>query len=393
MNAQSPSKPVTILLVDDDPGILEGVADLLALSKYNVLTATDGHVGLRIMQETTPDLIISDIMMPNMDGYQFFEAVRSRPEWVPIPFIFLTARGQRSDINLGTTLGADYYLVKPFEPEDLMAAIAGRLYRVQTIETALRSDIDNIKQQLITIFSHELRTPLTYIYGYVNLLKEQYGTLDEATVQEMLEGIQKGANRLVGLVEDLMLMVRLDSGVVEMEITLRSEPVTLSHILSGITSNLTSLLERHHATLIIDVPSEVRIMCIMEYIQIALNRIVNNGIKFSDRANGRVYITADYHDDDGMLHITVTDNGIGISADQKDLIFERFQQADRKVLEQQGVGLGLAIAHELVTLHNGRITLESTPGAGASFTMILPALLPDTEDDRQMRYQLTLYSE
>lgn len=390
MNPQTHSKPVTILLVDDDPGILEGVADFLALSEYKVLTATDGHAGLRIMQQATPDLIISDIMMPNMDGYQFFEAVRSRPEWVPIPFIFLTARGQRSDINLGTTLGADYYLVKPFEPEDLIAAIEGRLRRVQTIEAALRTDIDNIKQQLITIFSHELRTPLTYIYGYVNLLKEQYGTLDEATVLEMLGGIQKGANRLVGLVEDLMLMVRLDSGVVEMEITLRSEPVPLSQILAGITNNFAPLLDRHNTTLTIDVPSEVRIMCIIEYIQIAVSRIVNNGIKFSDRANGQVSITGDYHDDDGMLYLTITDNGIGIAADQKELIFERFQQADRNVLEQQGVGLGLAIAHELVTLHKGRITLESAPGAGASFTIILPALLSDSEDDDQLRYQLTL---
>jgi DNA-binding response OmpR family regulator len=147
------NKDVTILLVDDDPAILEGVVDLLQLYGYNLLTASDGKLALEVMQDYTPDLVISDIMMPEMDGYEFYEAVRSRPEWVPIPFIFLTARGQQVDIRRGQSLGADAYLVKPFEPEDLLIAIDARLKRARAIQAVTQADVDQMKQQLITIIS------------------------------------------------------------------------------------------------------------------------------------------------------------------------------------------------------------------------------------------------
>ena len=115
-----------ILLVDDNPAILEGVADLLELQGYQVLTASSGNQAVTQMQSKKPDLVISDIMMPGMDGYEFYKVVRSNPEWVPIPFIFLTARGQQRDIRRGNSLGADAYLTKPFEPDDLISARSAR---------------------------------------------------------------------------------------------------------------------------------------------------------------------------------------------------------------------------------------------------------------------------
>src|SRR5262245_10004645 len=113
----------TVLLVDDDPGILETVADLLMLSGYTVLTAADGTEALPMLDQHLPDVIVSDIMMPEMNGYEFFEAVRSKPQWAAIPFIFLTARGQHKDVAEGHRMGADAYLTKPFEPEDLVMMI------------------------------------------------------------------------------------------------------------------------------------------------------------------------------------------------------------------------------------------------------------------------------
>jgi two-component system sensor histidine kinase/response regulator len=364
------NKGVTILLVDDDPAILEGVVDLLQLYGYNLLTASDGKLALEVMQDYTPDLVISDIMMPEMDGYEFYEAVRSRPEWVPIPFIFLTARGQQVDIRRGQSLGADAYLVKPFEPEDLLIAIDARLRRARAIQAVTQADVDQMKQQLITIFSHELRTPLTYIYGYVNLLQDGRNELDSDTVDEMLEGVRLGAERLVKLVEDLMLMVRIDSGVVQIEIDQRSEPVELSGVVTTVLDKYQHLAAKNRVVIKTDIAPGLVISGVRAYVGEVLMRLVENAIKFANPGDGEVVITGAVQDE--TVAVAVADNGIGISPSNQKDIFERFVQLNRDLLEQQGIGLGLPIARSLMELHGGEITLESQVGKGSVFTLLFP---------------------
>lgn len=126
----------TILIVEDEEIIRESVADILELNGFNLLTAVDGLQALNLLETETPDLIIADIMMPNMNGYQFFQRVRSNPEWVWIPFIFLSAKGEGEDIRFGKELGADDYLRKPIDAEDLIAAVIGRLRRYEALTQA-----------------------------------------------------------------------------------------------------------------------------------------------------------------------------------------------------------------------------------------------------------------
>ncbi len=121
----------TILIVDDNPRLLTAVQQVLEGEGYHVLTATDGLEALTLMQQTRPDLIIADIAMPRMNGYQLYERVSQNPNWVMIPFIFLTARGLDSDIRYGKEIGVDDYLVKPVEPDDLLAATRGKLKRAR----------------------------------------------------------------------------------------------------------------------------------------------------------------------------------------------------------------------------------------------------------------------
>ena len=123
MKTQGGLEQQTVLVVDDDPIILDSVHDLLVVSGYDVLTATDGKEGLEILEEKTPDIIISDIMMKMVDGYMFFHTVRNIPGLSDIPFVFLTARNQGSDVILGAKMSVDYYITKPFEPEELLSAI------------------------------------------------------------------------------------------------------------------------------------------------------------------------------------------------------------------------------------------------------------------------------
>ncbi|NDJ33904.1 MAG: hybrid sensor histidine kinase/response regulator [Chloroflexi bacterium] len=371
----------SILLVDDDPAILDGVADLLRLKGYHVVTAPNGKQALDRMEESVPDIIVSDIMMPDMDGYAFFNAVRTRSDWTTIPFIFLTARGQKKDVRRGNEVGVDAYLTKPFEPEDLIVLINSRLKRIGAIQEAAKADIDKVKNQLITIFSHELRTPLTYIYGYVNLLHDQHTDMQPDEVNNMIDGMQRGAERLVHLVEDLMMMVRLDSGIIEMEVKLRQEPIDLTAVIQSALYPVQSLAAAHEVTLNTHIKPGIHINCVPAYLSEALTRLVDNAVKFCNPMNGIVDLRADVEDD--QVRISVTDNGSGLTEEQLKLAFEPLMQINRQSLEQQGLGLGLSITRSIVEVHGGHVEAESEPGRGSTFTVVLPtAIKPEERSER-----------
>lgn len=359
-----------ILLVDDDPALLEAVTDLLDVNHFHVLTATDGKSALAIMNDYTPDLIISDIMMPGMDGYQFFDAVHENPAWVPIPFIFLTARGQQTDIRTGYSLGVDDYLIKPFEPDDLIIKVEARLKRVRAIRTATLKEVDQMKQQLIAIFSHELRTPLTCIYGYANILQEDHDSMDDKTVTQMLDEVADGAERLVRLVENLMLMVRIDSGVIGMEIARYGTQVNLSSLINRVIETYRPVASMRNVRIDLDVKAEPIVPGMRNYLENVTKNLVDNAIKFCKHSGGHIQVTLETHE--GQAVISVTDDGIGIQRSDFGRIFERFEQINRQEMEQQGVGLGLTLAKSLVEYHKGSIEVQSEVAKGSTFCVHLP---------------------
>jgi two-component system sensor histidine kinase/response regulator len=368
--ASEEAEMITVLVVDDDPTILDSVTDLLRLSGYRILSATNGIEGLHVMQSNTPDLIIADITMPEMDGYRFYEAVRDNPAWTPIPFIFLTARGEKKDIRRGYMLGADQYLTKPFEAEDLLVAVEKRLERVRAIQAVTKDEVEQVKQQLLTIFSHELRTPLSYIYGYVHLLEEGHKGLDEQAIDEILGDMRLGAERLVRLTEDLMQIVYIDSGAMVLRMEREGRESNISPLVLQAIRDLGDKAERRQVILTAQIPDRLVIWCVAEFVQDVVKRLVDNAIKFSRREEGHVWVRAEMQDE--WVAISVEDDGIGIDPANLKHIFERFRQLDREKLEQQGIGLGLALADRLVDLHGGHIHVESEPGVGSTFTVYLP---------------------
>ena len=204
-----------ILIVEDHERLLRALQSVLQTEGYQVFTALDGVEALEVMEQVRPDLVVVDIMMPRMDGYALYEAIRSRSEWVPIPIIFLTAKAEREDVLKGKGLGAEDYITKPFETEELLVTIRARLERAEAIQKVAESEFERLKQQIVTILGHELRTPLTYVAGYTQLGLEEAPHLSPDEFQEFLLGIKKGADRLNRLVEDMLLMVHLDTGQIE----------------------------------------------------------------------------------------------------------------------------------------------------------------------------------
>lgn len=363
-----------ILAVEDHKPLRAAIKDILEAEGYAITTASDGVEALEVMEHTQPDLVLADIMMPRMDGYALYDAVRARPEWVPIPFIFLSAKAEREDVLRGKGLGAEDYLTKPFDPQELVVAVRARLGRAEAIRGATQAEFDELKQQIVAALGHELRTPLTYVTGYADVALEDIRSLPPDELQEFLLGIKRGADRLTRLVEDLLLLVQLDSGRLDEDMR------RLAHVHDDLAAIIERVIQRYQqqaatrgVTLATGLSPDLPAVELCEsFFADALGRMVDNGIKFSPRGMGR-QVTVEACETDGWVEVTVRDEGVGIAESDIPHLFERFRQFGRQEMEQQGTGLGLAIAHGMVRLHGGDITVESEHGRGSNFTIRLKA--------------------
>lgn len=374
----------TILVVEDDVALLEGVRDMLELAGYRVLTACHGQEALQVLEaHPQPDLIISDIMMPRMNGYEFYEAVRARPEWVAIPFIFLTALGEKSDVRLGKQLGADDYIVKPFDEEDLLVAVNAKLRRSAQLQAAQDQQVSSLKHSILTMLNHEFRTPLTLVTSYTEMISESEGKTDTAEFEEFLRGIRKGSDRLRRLVEDFIFLVELESGEARKVYEWRRTLVTdLRALIEAAVAPYRSVAALRGLGLVVDVPQGLPpLLADVEYLEDAVRRLLDNACKFSQQ--GVIRVTAGLRqavptgadEAEGQrdwVSIAVSDQGIGIAAEELPRIFEAFYQSNREKLEQQGSGSGLAIVKGIVEMHGGQVEVESRPGVGSTFTIVLP---------------------
>jgi two-component system sensor histidine kinase/response regulator len=361
-----------ILVVEDHEALLAAIQDILETEGYTVLTATDGLQALQVMEKTPPDLIVADIMMPRMDGHAFYEAVRGRPEWVPIPFIFLTAKAEREDVLKGKRLGAEDYLTKPFDPQELAIAVRARLERAQAIRKTTEAEFEKLKNQITTILGHELRTPLTYVLGYTDLALDDAASLSPEDLQEVLQGVKRGADRLTRLVEDLLFLVRLDTGQAREEFHLLGQARRdFGAIVERTVHQYEELAAERSVILETEIAPDLPAVQLCEpFFVDALSRLLDNGIKFSKREGGQVTVSVEAKDK--WVEVAVQDKGVGIAAEEIPHLFERFRQIGRDEMEQQGTGLGLATAQELARLHDGEITVDSKPGEGSIFTIRLP---------------------
>jgi signal transduction histidine kinase len=364
-----------ILVVEDHDLLLLAIRDILEEEGYEVATAIDGIDALERMRTFVPELIIADISMPRMDGYRFFEEIRTHPEWVPIPFVFLTARAEREDRLRGKSLGAEDYIIKPFDPQELVVVVKSRIGRAKAIREATEGSFEDLKRQIITLLGHELRTPLTSVYGYTELALEEAANLPPGDFQQFLSGIKKGADRLTRLVEDLLLVVRLDTGEIERELDLLGAVQDdLAEQIRRVVLARTTFITDPGTKLELDVPDALPPVYVHDYyLADILERLIDNGIKFSRKGERRVVISATSTDD--YVSIAVRDWGVGMPPDQLHHLFERFRQFNRDKLEQQGTGLGLVIAQALTHAMGGHITVKSAQGeeSGSTFTVHLPA--------------------
>ncbi len=363
----------TILVVEDNLALLEGIRDLLEVSGYNALIAENAEEALKLLADNRPDLIVSDIMMPGMDGYQFYEEVRKRPELIEVPFIFLTARGEKRDIRKGKELGADDYITKPFEEEDLLVVVRAKLARRQAIERQMDARFSDLKRTILNTLSHEFRTPLTYVLNYSELLETEADEVSPEEFHTFMQGIRRGAERLNRLVMDFIALIELETGEAETVYQLRRRRLSdVGPWLRVVGRGFEDAARARNLALVLEVPDSLPdLMADEAFLADAIGRLLENAIKFSGPMSQWIRLAASV--EAGQLRIAVSDQGVGIRREDLDSLFNLFHQIDRPKHEQQGAGSGLAICKGMVELHGGRVSADSQVGVGSTFIIELPA--------------------
>lgn len=359
-----------ILVIEDEYSLRRDIIDMLSFEGHEVSGAENGAAGVQEALRLVPDLIICDIMMPELDGYGVLDALRRAEATAAIPFIFLTARIDKTDQRSGMDQGADDYLTKPFVFEDLLRSVNARLRRRRDIEQVAERRLDRLRDNIILAMPHELRTPLTVILGFSDILNADCLTMPPARVREISEHINTAAVRLYQMVENYLVYAQIELIVADAD--------DLAALLSNHTSNPRTLLEEQaiqraqfhnrEADLKLKIAPAGSVQMLADYFRKAVAEVVDNAFKFS-QPGAAVRVSAAAQG--GRYVIAVRDSGRGMTADEISQV-GAYMQFNRHFYEQQGSGLGLVIARRLAELHGGSLGIESVSGAGTTVTLSLP---------------------
>ena len=361
-----------VLIVEDDLNLLEGIQTVLELDAYSVISVENGQQALAVLRESSvlPDLIVSDIMMPHMDGIQLLREVRKVPLWIKIPFIFLTARSEKTDIQRGKQLGVDDYLVKPFDADDLLIAVESRLNRHKVLNDLFDNAMSTMKRNILTILNHEFRTPLTFVVAYADMLNDQTQSLSDEELLTFLRGVNTGALRLRRLIENFIQLVEMETGDAQRSYDLRKAPITKVAELFEASRLEVYNITHFEQPFSIDVePNLPSFIGDALYLKMGLSQLIDNAVKFSQPDQP---ISAGARLEGDELLLWVRDQGRGIEPAEQTHIWEMFYQINRETFEDQGTGSGLAIVNNVALLHGGHAEVESRIQEGSTFTLHIP---------------------
>ena len=273
-------------------------------------------------------------------------------------------------ITAGKELGSDDYLVKPYEPEMLISTIKGKLKRSRQLNDSMSQQMDSLKNQLFRLISHEMRTPLTSILGAAEILSGGKETLSPEDFTEFLQMLKIGTLRLNRMVEDFLLVIKIESGEVSKEIDFNGACIVPLEIATRFASVLEEIKKNKDITLNIEVSDESPYLFIHPpHFEDIVARLFDNACKFSPPGAA---ITIASHSENDRYIFSVADNGNGIPLEKQDRLFQKFYQVDRESHEQQGAGLGLYIAKKLAELNKCTLWCESDRGKGAAFYLSIP---------------------
>jgi signal transduction histidine kinase len=360
--------PSLILLVDDEQVNLDLFSTILAEEGYRVLTATSGREALRLLEDNKPNLIISDIHMPDISGFEFYEKVQEKQALKSVPFIFLTALADRQHLRAGKEMGADDYLTKPIDIDELVTTVRGKLKRAEARRTAIENEFDAVKEQILATLSHEFRTPLTSVIGFSEIISRSDAQVPIEELREFAQLILRGGGRLKTLVEDFLETVQIDTGKAAESYLKSSETFDISNAVSTLAQEYRDLAELNGVQFRSDVTEGLCGVGSVEHVCDITRRLLSNAIKFTSK--GKVTLSVSSGGD--VVLVEIADTGSGIPESDLPRVCEKFYQADKDKQQQQGSGLGLYIASRLAEINHCKLTISSTEGVGSKVTLDIP---------------------
>jgi signal transduction histidine kinase len=354
-----------ILVIEDDDNTRECVVHALS-QNFTIIEADDGPTGLELAQQYIPDVIICDIALPGLDGYEILKALREQESTATVSFLFLTGFNDRLSVRRAMGLGADDFLSKPFTVEELTQAVEARLNKKRVREAALSRTVEQLRQNISLSLPHELRTAIMVIEGYIYLLLEN---LHDTNSEEykMLTAVGAGTERLHRLAEKFLWYAK--THLIEVKHSAREITPRPDNLICQIAIEQAALASRTSDLSLQLAVAPVQIST--EYLSKILEEVIENAFKFSS-AGTAVSVRAQQHDN--IYLISIMDQGRGMTPDQINKI-GAFVQFEREYYEQQGAGLGLAIAKRLIEVSGGQINIHSTPCQGTVISIHLPCEL------------------
>ncbi len=371
----------SILIVDDNQDNCDLLNRRLSRKGFSCAMANSGHQALDMVQNQPPDIILLDVMMPEIDGFEVLHILRQSYNSVELPVLMVTAKNAHEDIIKAFEMGANDYIEKPVDFPVMLARIKHHLEH-KKLDDELKLSQQQLREQnrmldtsnqhkvnFLSSMSHELRTPLNAILGYSEVLIDgMIGDLTEKQKEYCQEIFDSGSFLLI-IINDLLDLSKIEAGKLELEL----QPTDIELLVDSITGLIREKASRHNIKISTIIQNGIAPAALdpLRIKQILIN-LLSNAIKFTDDGK-EVRLDVQLKETDELV-LSVTDQGCGISAPDIERIFLPFEQAESSLQGKnvEGTGLGLALVNKLAELHHGIVEVESTLGQGSRFTVTLP---------------------
>ncbi len=359
------TQPARILIVDDNTNNLGVLYRYLDDVGFTVLVSQDGERAVQLAAHQQPDLILLDIMLPGIDGFETCRQIKANAETTDIPIIFISALTDVQDKVRGFQAGGVDYVTKPFNQEEVLARINAHV----TIKRQ-REELDALndtKDRLFSVIGHDLRGPFMGLLGALELLRDSSNEMDSETTHELIENLYGSAEKTYHLLENLLEWSKSQQRLVEVT----PHAVGLRSLVEENAQIFGAAARQKSVSVHIDIPPDIEVFADRDMISTVVRNLINNAIKFT-ASDGGVTVTA--HRADELVVVVVEDTGIGIAAEEADRIFSMDGSFSKRGTEgETGSGLGLLLAKDYVVRNGGTIDVESEPGRGSRFRITLPA--------------------
>ena len=357
-------QPARILVVDDQPVNIQIVGTVLGNMGYEIIPAADGPTALKRVALRTPDLILLDLLMPDMNGYEVCIQLKLNPDWKDIPVIFLSAADDKDLIVRALNSGGLDYITKPFNQAELIS-------RVQT-QLALKTARDRLKQlaedkdELLGILAHDLKNYLGGINMSAELMSGQIKRFNDERLTQLSDNMLRSSGLAMAFVKEFLANSAMDHGF-----TLHPTDVNLSVIAAAAVEQYQEAARRKKIRILVDFPAKAVVaIADASALDQILDNLISNSLKFSPPDK---WIHVSVRQAGGRAECVIRDEGPGFTVEDKTKMFRRYGRLSaRPTGGEPSTGLGLSIVRKLVLAMNGDLLCESDPGRGAAFTICLP---------------------